>query len=89
MTKKTKETFELNEPSATVVELVGGFTDWEEHPVQLRRQKSGLWRATVPLEPGLHEYRFRVDGQWRNDIAEVPRCPNPYGGENCLRNVSA
>ena len=85
---KTKETFELNEPNATAVELLGDFTNWEEQPILLRRQKSGLWRATVPLDPGEHEYRFRVDGQWRDDANSDGRRRNPFGGENCVRNVA-
>jgi 1,4-alpha-glucan branching enzyme len=87
MATKKKETFELNEPNASVVELLGGFTNWEENPIPLRRQKNGVWRATVTLEPGAHEYRFRVDGQWRDDLGNVGRCPNPFGGENCIRDV--
>jgi 1,4-alpha-glucan branching enzyme len=86
MTKK-KETFELEEPNATAVELLGDFTNWDEHPVLLRRLKGGVWRATVPLEPGVHEYRFRVDGQWRDDTNCAARRPNPFGGENCVRDV--
>lgn len=87
MTKK-KETFELNDPNATNVELLGDFTNWDEKPITLKRQKNGAWRATVPLDCGVHEYRFRVDGQWRDDTACTVRRPNPFGGENCVRDVS-
>ena len=84
---KKKETFELNEPNAGTVEVVGDFTDWEEHPVALKRQKNGVWRVSVSLDPGAHEYRFRVDGEWRNDDGCPARRPNPFGGENCVRDV--
>ena len=85
---KRKETFSLAEPQAMNVQLVGNFTEWEKNPISLKRQKDGVWKATVPLEPGNHEYRFMVDGEWRND----PSCPthakNPFGIENCVREVS-
>ena len=90
MTKEQtkKETFQLVEPNAEEVLLVGDFTDWEENPILLKRERDGVWKATVPLQPGEHEYRFRVDGEWRNDVKCAGRKPNPYGGENCVRKVA-
>ena len=85
---KRKETFELVEPMAGSVQLVGDFTNWQDHPIELKRQKDGVWRATVPLDAGTHEYRFMVDGQWRDDGRCSGRCPNPFGGENCVRDVA-
>lgn len=83
-----KENFTYFAPEAESVELVGDFTNWEESPISLKRSKDGTWKATVTLEPGTHQYRFKVDGEWRND----PDCPkrqtNPYGEENCVREVS-
>jgi 1,4-alpha-glucan branching enzyme len=87
-TTKRKETFELVEPLAGNVQLVGDFTGWQRRPIELERQKDGVWRATVPLEPGAHEYRFLVDGQWRDDCRCEARRANPFGGENCVREVS-
>ena len=82
-----KENFEIFEPSAEDVQLVGDFTRWEKSPIRLKRGKDGRWKTTVPLEPGAHEYRFLVDGEWKND----PECsdvrPNPFGAQNCIRNV--
>lgn len=86
--RKRKETFECVEPMACSVQLVGDFTAWEESPVELRRQKDGVWRATVPLDTGPHEYRFLVDGQWRDDAQCALKRSNPYGTENCVRDVA-
>ena len=85
---KKKETFQLIEPEATEVFLVGDFTDWEADPIILKRQKDGLWKATVELEPGHHEYRFLVDGEWRDDSRCSSRKSNPFGGEICVRDVA-
>lgn len=84
-----KETFQLIEPNAEEVLLVGDFTDWELEPILLRHERDGIWKVTVPLEPGVHEYRFIVDGQWRDDIKCPARRANGFGTENCLREVRA
>jgi len=86
---KKKETFEIVDPQAAEVKLVGDFTSWEQNPIPLKRQKDGCWKATVPLDPGAHQYRFLVDGQWRDDAACSMRASNPFGSQNCVRDVSA
>ena len=85
---KKKETFQLIEPDATEVFLVGDFTDWEDDPIILKRQKDGIWKTTVDLEPGQHEYRFLVDGEWRDDSRCALHKANPFGSQNCVRNVA-
>ena len=42
----------------------------------------------VILPPGVHQYRFVVDGQWSDDPACTQRAPNPFGGENMMRRVA-
>src|SRR5437867_466948 len=86
--KATKQTFSFNAPDALSVQLVGDFTHWQEKPVSLKRQKDGVWRATVSLEPGTHHYRFLVDGQWRDDPECTLRVPNPFGTEDAVRLVA-
>ena len=84
---KKKESFTYFAPTAENVLLVGDFTKWEEKPIALKKTKDGKWTATVPLEPGQHEYRFKVDGEWRNDEGCEWRKPNAFGQENCVREV--
>ena len=84
-----KETFQITVPQAAEVMLVGDFTEWQEHPIPLKRQKDGVWKAVVSLQPGEHEYRFVVDGEWHDDSDCAFRRTNPFGGENCVRKVSA
>ena len=83
-----KETFQLIEPNAEEVYLVGDFTDWQQSPILLKRQGDGIWKTTVPLQPGNYQYRFLVDGEWRDDAKCSSRAPNPFGGQNCVRTVS-
>lgn len=79
-----KVNFSLQAPDAQTVELVGDFSGWQQKPVKLKKQKSGIWKATVPLETGRYEYQFIVDGAWRLDPGCPHRAPNPFGGENSL-----
>jgi len=77
------------EPRANEVLLVGDFTGWNKNPIPLKRQKDGSWRTVVDLQPGSHEYRFLVDGQWYNDTGCGTRRSNPFGSQNCVRDVAA
>ena len=83
-----KETFQIIEPDAEEVYLVGDFTDWQRSPILLKRQNDGIWKTTVPLQPGEYQYRFLVDGEWRDDAKCGTRAPNPFGGQNCVRTVA-
>ena len=82
-----KTIFSFMAPEAQTVQLAGDFTDWELAPVSLKKLKGGLWKTTVTLEPGSHQYRFLVDGQWRDDPTCDARVPNPFGAENCVRQI--
>jgi 1,4-alpha-glucan branching enzyme len=84
---KRKEAFTLFAPSAGDVQLVGDFTSWQEKPIRLKKARDGTWKATVTLEPGVHEYRFLVDGEWKSDPECTESRPNPFGAENSVREV--
>jgi 1,4-alpha-glucan branching enzyme len=86
-TNGKKESFTFFAPSAETVMLVGDFTEWEQKPVSLKKQKDGSWKAVVALEEGEHEYRFLVDGQWQDDADCPTRRPNGFGQQNCIRTV--
>lgn len=94
MAKKTNsketcaQTFSFSAPDATSVQLVGDFTQWQERPINLKKDADGVWRATVILEPGTHHYRFLVNGEWRDDPECILREPNPFGTENMMRRVA-
>ncbi len=81
---KQKVTFSIVAPEARSVKLVGDFSGWESRPVDLKKLKSGQWKATLSLEGGKYEYRYLVDGQWRDDPNCPTRVPNSFGGQNCL-----
>jgi hypothetical protein len=51
---------EVRLPQATVVELMGDFTDWK--PVLLVPGEGDLWRLRMRIAAGIHEVNVRVDG---------------------------
>ena len=87
-TNKRKVIFFHFAPEAQSVSLAGDFTGWAEAPVSLKKNRSGLWKATVSLSPGSYEYRLLVDGQWRDDPDCAARRPNGFGSENCVCTVA-
>jgi 1,4-alpha-glucan branching enzyme len=83
-TPKQKVAFSYKAPEAKTVLLAGDFTGWQQAPVVLKKDKSGVWKKTIPLPPGRYEYRLLVDGEWQDDPECPIRQPNQFGGENCV-----
>jgi hypothetical protein len=79
--------FILTSPAARSVKLAGDFTEWENHALEMRRTKEGVWYTVVQLVPGSYSYRFIVDGQWCDDPSRE-HVPNPYGSENAMVRVT-
>jgi 1,4-alpha-glucan branching enzyme len=82
-----KQTFRLCAPEASTVVLVGDFTQWQKDGVPMKKGKDGVWVAKLELKAGNHPYRFIVDGQWWDDPECDLRVPNPFGGQDMVRQV--
>jgi len=86
--KRTKkQSFSVLAPGATSVLLAGDFTHWEKEPISMRKNGQDVWHAELQLKPGTYHYRFVVDGQWQDDPECTLRVPNPFGGQNMVRDV--
>ncbi|RPI71302.1 MAG: hypothetical protein EHM45_23770, partial [Desulfobacteraceae bacterium] len=74
--KKKKIQFQLSLPEAQNVSLAGDFNDWDVNAHPLKKQANGngekKWRTVLYLSPGIYEYRYLVDGEWRNDLDQHP-----------------
>jgi 1,4-alpha-glucan branching enzyme len=77
-----KREFMLSAPGAKAVSLVGDFTRWEEHPIPMKMNRAGVWKAKADLLPGTYHYRFLVDGCWMDDPSCKLHAPNPFGSED-------
>ena len=73
-------------PGAKSVEVVGSFTDWRPGAVVLREpDHDGVWRGTVVLPVGEHQYMFVVDGQrWVSDPLAGRYVDDGFGRRNAL-----
>ena len=85
--RKKRVVFALEAPQAEQVLVTGTFCDWQTGSHVLRKDKKGVWRTTLSLLPGRYEYRFLVDGAWRDDPICTERVPNPFGAQNCVLHV--
>jgi len=85
--KAKKIEFSLLAPSAEKVFLAGDFNQWDLSSHPLKRDKNGRWKISLNLGPGRYEYRFWVDGAWRNDPSCCDVAENPFGTLNCLKRV--
>ena len=86
--KTKKVRFSLYAPDAERVFLAGDFNNWGIDNLPMNKDKKGTWEASLALPPGRYEYRFWVDGVWRDDPNAQERVENPFGSQNCIRIMS-
>lgn len=66
-------------PQARVT-LAGEFNGWSPEATPMTfEHATGLFIAVVPLDPGLHAYRFVIDGDWVTDPLNPERRVNGFG----------
>jgi 1,4-alpha-glucan branching enzyme len=75
-------------PEAKLVSLVGNFNHWDELANPMKKNKTGEWKTSLALEPGVYQYRFLVDGTWESDPLCDACVPNEFGSRNCVRIVA-
>jgi 1,4-alpha-glucan branching enzyme len=71
-------------PEAGEVNVAGNFNGWRPEATLLKNTGAGEWVARLRFRSGQYEYRFVVDGQWREDPRASQRVANPYGGFNSV-----
>jgi 1,4-alpha-glucan branching enzyme len=67
------------------VGLAGSFNNWQA--VRMRPGKKGVFAVTIPLEPGVYEYKFVADGQWVEDPDNSQWALNDFGTMNSVLAV--
>jgi len=70
--------FRFFRPEAVHIRIAGSFSRWL--PVlEMQALSNGWWRALLALPPGVHRFRYEVDGRWFTDFAASgvePACQN-------------
>ncbi|MBN2169767.1 MAG: hypothetical protein JW819_00435 [Candidatus Krumholzibacteriota bacterium] len=73
-------TFQFTAPGAGRVEVAGTFNGWS--PTLMQKGEGDLWTFTLDLAPGEYQYKFVIDGAWREDPAAESYVDDGYGGRN-------
>lgn len=77
-------------PEASSVRITGDFVDWSPDGIPLQEERAtGIWTVDVPLEPGVYQYGFVIDGvEWRPDPRALSNVDDGFGRENSVVIVS-
>ncbi len=84
-----KVTFKLPKdaaPDADTVTIVGDFNNWNMTETQMKKLKSGDFKATVDLACN-REYKFRYlidSSRWENDWYADKYIPNEHGSDDSV-----
>jgi 1,4-alpha-glucan branching enzyme len=87
--KRRKTTFSLNSSDSKEVILMGEFNNWNPKKHPMKSDGNGIWTKAVLLFPGNHEYKFLVDGEWKEDPQNDQRCANCFGTYNNVFSLNA
>ena len=75
-------TFTVLAPEARAVIVVGSFNGWRPNATPLNNTGAGEWAVRLMLRSGQYEYRFAVDGRWREDPRASQHVANLFGEFN-------
>jgi 1,4-alpha-glucan branching enzyme len=79
--------FVYENAAASKVSIVGNFNDWNKDANPLKNE-NGVWKTTISLKPGKHEYQFVVnDTDWIVDPKQEVSVKNKYEGMNSVIEV--
>jgi len=86
--KRRKITFSFESSDAREVSLMGDFNNWNPKKHPMKKDDNGKWTKAVILPPGQYEYKFLVDGQWKQDPRSDRICANKFGTYNNVFNLT-
>ncbi|MGE5279798.1 MAG: isoamylase early set domain-containing protein [Deltaproteobacteria bacterium] len=76
--------FKITAPDANWVGVAGDFNRWDPASLTAKRDRKGLWKASVSVPSGTYEYKFVIDGNWITDPKCSRRSVNNFGSENSV-----
>jgi chromosome partitioning protein len=81
----------FEDATAGDVRIAGDFNGWvPDRGVRSLIASEGpnrVWTKILTLEPGTYQYRYVVDGDWREDPANPRSAPGPTGQPNSILQV--
>lgn len=79
--------FVVRAAGAKDVRLAGEFNGWNPDLAPLQPLRGSAFQIRLPLAPGRYQYRYVIDGSWRNDPENDRVELNPYGELNSVVEV--
>ncbi|MFH1419892.1 MAG: AAA family ATPase [Planctomycetota bacterium] len=79
--------FVVRAEGARQVRLAGDFNDWNPDRAPMRAVREDTFEIRLPLAPGRYQYRYVIDGEWRNDPVNHEVEVNPFGDLNSIVEV--
>jgi 1,4-alpha-glucan branching enzyme len=86
--KRKKVTFSIDSTNAKEVILMGDFNNWNPKKHPMKQDGNGVWNKAVILPPGSYEYKFLVDGNWKQDPQNHQTRLNCFGTYNNVLNLT-
>jgi 1,4-alpha-glucan branching enzyme len=66
--------------------VAGDFNEWNPRSHKMTKRE-GFFQRKLKLAPGMHEYKFIVDGEWQTDPFAQEQRPNDFGSMNSVIHV--
>jgi len=79
--------FSFYAPERRDVFLAGEFNNWDTKSLPMKKDKDGVWKATIKLLPGRYEYKLFADNAWIEDLSGAELVSNPFGTQNFVMRV--
>jgi 1,4-alpha-glucan branching enzyme len=79
---RRKVTFSLSAPNAREVSVVGDFNNWDAGANPMKLDEDGRWKVSLIFPSGRYEFKFLVDGKWREGSKAEQTVPNCFGTLN-------
>ena len=80
-------TYSTENPEPRNVFVAGDFNGWDPQAHALQWFDGGLYRAVLRLAPGMHQYKFVVNGEWTHDPRAESHIDNGHGTLNSVVHV--
>jgi len=82
---RKRTAFQINAQPGSQVSVCGTFNDWDSAQFPMKdNPKDGVFKRTILLPQGRHEYKFVVDGNWMTDPDCEEQAPNWCGTMNSV-----